>query len=64
MIYINHINFSDKYHYFNDEKKKKLNPKSVPYVFTSYNDESKAYTFYNPQNKKTIISQDVIFVES
>ena len=39
----------------------KLDDQSEKCIFTGYSEQSKAYKFYNPITKKTIISQDVVF---
>nr|KYP40501.1 Retrovirus-related Pol polyprotein from transposon TNT 1-94 [Cajanus cajan] len=46
-----------------DEKRSKLNDKSEKYIFIGYDANSKGYKLYNPDSKKTIISQNVMFDE-
>ena len=45
------------------ERRGKLDDKSEKFIFTSYSEQSKAYKLYNPVNRNTIISQDVMFKE-
>lgn len=44
-------------------KKSKLDNKSEKYIFIGYDSNSKGYKLYNPNSRKTIINQDVIFNE-
>lgn len=46
------------------EKRQKLDEKSIKCIFTRYNSKSKAYRFYDPLNKKMILSRDVEFLEN
>ena len=46
-----------------DKQRSKLDDKSQKYIFISYDANSKGYKLYNPNIRKTIISQDVIFDE-
>ena len=47
-----------------DTKRRKLDPKGGKCIFLGVNEESKAYRLYNPTNKKTHISRDVVFDEN
>ncbi|KAE8655864.1 hypothetical protein F3Y22_tig00117016pilonHSYRG00207 [Hibiscus syriacus] len=46
-----------------DERRMKLDDKSESFIFISYDANSKGYKLYNPNNKKFVISQDVVFNE-
>ncbi|KAJ4717094.1 Retrovirus-related Pol polyprotein from transposon TNT 1-94 [Melia azedarach] len=46
-----------------DERRTKLDDKSDSFIFIDYNSSSKGYKSYNPNNKKIVISRDVIFDE-
>ncbi|KAL5763906.1 hypothetical protein ACOSQ2_016500 [Xanthoceras sorbifolium] len=46
-----------------DESKSQLNDKSEKFIFIGYDNFSKGYKLYNPNNGKTIISRDVVFDE-
>lgn len=46
-----------------DQKRGKLDEKSVKYVLLGVSEESKAYRLYNPVTQKIIISRDVVFDE-
>ena len=46
-----------------DQQRVKLDDKSRQCVFLELSDESKAYRFFDPINKKVLISKDVIFEE-
>jgi hypothetical protein len=46
-----------------DNLRKKLDDKSSVCVNLGLSDESKGYKLYNPENKKIVISKDVIFEE-
>ena len=46
-----------------DEKRKKLEDKSLKCVFLGVSETSKAYKLYDPLTKKVVISRDVIFDE-
>ncbi|KAL4379170.1 hypothetical protein GQ457_02G022950 [Hibiscus cannabinus] len=45
------------------QKRSKLDDNSVKCIFVGYSLETKGYRFYNPKNKKLIISHDVVFDE-
>ncbi len=45
-------------------KGSKLDPWVVHAIFVDYDDASKAYKIYNPQNKKIVITKDVVFNDS
>ena len=45
------------------EKRTKLDPKSKKMMFVGYSAESKAYRLIDPENKKIVVSRDVIFDE-
>ena len=47
-----------------DEKRKKLDAKSLKCVFVGYPEGKKGYKLYNPATRKMITSRDVIFAES
>ena len=44
-------------------KRDKLDKKAEPGVFIGYNNSSKAYKIFQPQNGKILISRDVKFIE-
>jgi len=44
-------------------KRKKLSDHGEKCIFIGYNEESKAYKFYNPLTKKLVVSRDVVFNE-
>ena len=44
-------------------KRDKLDKKAEPGVFIGYNNTSKAYEIFQPQNGKTLVSRDVKFME-
>ena len=46
-----------------DERRTKLDDKSEKYIFIGYSTHSKGYKLYNPNNKKFVISRDVMFDE-
>ncbi|KAE8707740.1 TMV resistance protein N-like [Hibiscus syriacus] len=46
-----------------DERRTKLDDKSESFIFIGYDANSKGYKLYNPNNKKFLISQDVVFNE-
>ena len=48
----------------NDQKRKKLDNKSVKCVHLGMSKESKAYRMYNPVTKKILVSRDVVFDEN
>ena len=43
------------------EKRTKLNDKSESFIFIDYDDNSKGYKLCNSDNKKIMISRDVVF---
>jgi len=45
------------------QKRSKLDVKSQECIMLGYSEESKAYKLFDPINKKTITSRDVIFIE-
>lgn len=47
-----------------DEKRKKLEDKSLKCVFLGVSGTSKAYKLYDPLTKKVVVSRDVIFDEN
>ena len=47
-----------------DEKRKKLEDKSLKCVFLGVSETSKAYKLYDPLTKKVVVSRDVIFDEN
>ena len=51
------------YAYIPDEKRKKLEDKSLKCVFLGVSETSKAYKLYDPFTKKVVVSRDVIFDE-
>ena len=46
-----------------DERRSKLDDKSEKFIFIGYDNYSKGYKMYNPNNGRTIISRDVVFDE-
>ncbi|KAE8734503.1 hypothetical protein F3Y22_tig00000764pilonHSYRG00191 [Hibiscus syriacus] len=46
-----------------DERRTKLDDKSESFIFIGYDINSKGYKLYNPNNKKFVISRDVVFNE-
>ncbi|KAE8727985.1 hypothetical protein F3Y22_tig00004899pilonHSYRG00012 [Hibiscus syriacus] len=46
-----------------DERRTKLDDKSESFIFIGYDANSKGYKLYNPDNKKFVISRDVVFNE-
>ena len=46
-----------------DEKRTKLDDKSESFIFIGYDANSKGYKLFNPNNKKVVISRDVVFDE-
>jgi hypothetical protein len=46
-----------------DEKRVKLDDKSEKFIFVGYDQSSKGYKLYNPDNNKIVISRDVVFDE-
>ncbi|KAJ4724683.1 Retrovirus-related Pol polyprotein from transposon TNT 1-94 [Melia azedarach] len=46
-----------------DERRTKLDDKSESFILIGYDSSSKGYKLYNPNNKKIVISRDVIFDE-
>ena len=44
-----------------DEKRKKLEDKSLKCVFLGVSETSKAYKLYDPLTKKVVVSRDVVF---
>jgi hypothetical protein len=59
-----HIFGCDVHIHVLEELRQKLDSKSYKCIFNGYNDEVKGFRFYDPQNKKLIISCDVIFDET
>jgi hypothetical protein len=51
------------YAHVQDEKKRKLDDKSVKCIFVGYYEDTKAYRLYNTQNKIYLVSHDVFFHE-
>ena len=47
-----------------DQKRRKLDKKSIPCVFVGYPTNSKGYKLYNLESKQMIRSRDVIFLEN
>ena len=47
-----------------DEKRRKLDKKSLRGVFVGYPENSKGYKIYNPENRSMLRSRDVIFLEN
>eukprot|EP00253_Pinus_taeda_P025810 PITA_25810 len=50
------------YAHIPDQLRKKLDSKGEKCIFIGYSEESKAYRFYNPSNKKVIVSRYVQFI--
>ncbi|KAH9659148.1 hypothetical protein KPL70_023755 [Citrus sinensis] len=46
-----------------DESRAKMDDKSEKFIFIGYDNNSKGYKLYNPNNRKIVISRDVIFDE-
>ena len=46
-----------------DQRRSKLDDKSIKCVFPGVSDESKAWRLYDPVSEKIIVSKDVIFEE-
>ena len=46
-----------------DESRAKLDEKSEKFIFICYDNNSKGYKLYNPNNGKIVINQDVVFYE-
>jgi hypothetical protein len=46
-----------------EQKRNKLGARSRKCIFLGYSNTSKAYRLYNEENKKNIVSRDVIFLE-
>ncbi|KAE8673808.1 hypothetical protein F3Y22_tig00111772pilonHSYRG00252 [Hibiscus syriacus] len=46
-----------------NERRTKLDDKSESFIFIGYDANSKGYKLYNPDNKKFVISRDVVFNE-
>ena len=46
-----------------DERRAKLEDKSERFIFIGYDSSSKGYKLYNPNNKKMVVSRDVVFDE-
>jgi len=44
-----------------DEKRAKLDDKSEKFIFVGFDQSSKGYKLYNPNNNKIVISRDVVF---
>ena len=51
------------YAHIHDERRKKLEDKSLKCVFLGVCETSKAYKLYDPLTKKVVMSRDVIFEE-
>lgn len=47
-----------------NNKRKKLDKKSIKCILLGTSEESKAYRMYDPVSKKVLVSRDVVFVES
>lgn len=47
-----------------DQKRGKLDDKSIICVLLGFSEESKAYRLYNPKTEKVIVSRDVVFEET
>jgi len=45
------------------EKRAKLDDKSGKFIFVGYDQSSRGYKLYNPENNKIVISRDVVFDE-
>ena len=46
-----------------DESRAKLDDKSEKFIFIGYDNNSKGYKLYNPNNGKIVINRDVVFDE-
>lgn len=51
------------YVYIPDERKAKLDSKSEKFIFIGYDNNSEGCKLHNPNNKKIVISWDIIFYE-
>jgi len=49
------------YAHVQDEKKRKLDDKSVKCIFVGYYEDTKAYRLYNTQKEIFLVSHDVFF---
>ena len=49
--------------HISDEKRSKLDDKSMTCVLFGFSEESKGYRMYNPKTKKIVVSRDVVFEE-
>lgn len=47
-----------------DQRRKKLDDKSIPCIMIGVSSESKAYRLFNPATNKVMISRDVVFEEN
>jgi hypothetical protein len=59
-----HVFGCDAHIHVLEELRQKLDSKNQKCIFIGYNDEVKGFKFYDPQNKKLLISHDVIFDET
>ena len=55
---------SDVYVHIPDEKRQKLDSKSMAGIFVGYPETSKGYKIYDPVKKVMMRSRDVIFLEN
>ena len=46
-----------------DKRRTKLDDKNESFIFIGYDNNSKGYKLYNPNNGKIVINRDVIFDE-
>ena len=46
-----------------DESRAKLDDKSEKFIFIGYDNNSKGYKLYNPNNKKIVINRDVVLMK-
>jgi hypothetical protein len=51
------------YAHVHDEKKRKLDDRSMKCIFVGYYEDTKAYRLYNTQNEIFLVSHDVFFHE-
>lgn len=50
--------------HISDEKRSKLDDKSMTCILLGFSEESKGYMLYNPETKKNVVSRDVVFEEN
>ena len=53
----------DEYVHVQKEKRTKLDNKSERCIFIGYKDGLKGYKLWNPETRKVVYNQDVVFIE-